>query len=151
MTLTTFFGFFPLCLWMKTPLYTNKMQTSQPPVQLLTCIEGRRCKWNSYEKNYLWYIGGKRVDWVWGFSAQSIEGKEKSTLNKSSSPLWPRLTFTCYSSSSQCYIPAPWHLWFSLALITTQKLVGVTHSLQMGKLSLGEQDRWLVWGLWASK
>lgn len=67
------------------------------------------------------------------------EGKEKSTLNKSSSPLQPRLTFTCYASSSQCYIPAPWHLSFFLALTTTHELVGVTHSLQMGKLSLGGQ------------
>ena len=135
---------FSLCLWVKTTLCTNKMQTPQPPVQLLSCKEGKtlRVKLTWKELVMIHLRRGGRLS-LRLFRTEH-KGEEKNTLTMSSSAPWPRVTFTCY-------VPAPWHLSFSLALTAAHKLGGVIHGLQMRKLRLGEQGRWLVQGHRASK
>lgn len=135
---------------MKNPLPTGKMQAPQPPVQLLSCKEGKYIESETHMRRTS-YDSRQEDRWSFRRYAHTTKERRKAHCSKSPSSPWPKFTFTrsvAYSSSA-CYVLARRHSSFPLALTTTHRLGGVIQST-------GEETetlwlRWLVCGYWASK
>lgn len=132
---------------MKNPLYTGKLQAPQPPVQLLSCKEGKFIESETHMRRNT-YDSRQEDRWSFRLYAHTTEERRKAHCSKSPSSLWPKFTFTCsvaYSSSAR-YVPARWHLSFPLALTTIHRLGGVIWSTDEETETLWV--RWFVHGHW---
>lgn len=86
-TSATFFRFC-VSFWMKNPLHTGKMQAPQPPVQLLSCKEGK-CIESETHMRRTSYDSRQKDRWSFRLYAHSTKEKRKAHCNKSPSSPWP--------------------------------------------------------------